>query len=189
MSTISMDCTHQYLIDARLDAIERILMDSRVSRGERSEIVQAVENQIFEMLEAEGGEPTRDRVLRVLRSLDPPEAYCSETLHEPFALSERTRFDRSAVRDMHANQSMHHTQAKTSAMAVTALVLALLSIPAIIIVPVAAMFGLAGAVCGVIAIHHTAASNGQLRGMWMGIFGCVLFALHYLAVWYILMLQ
>lgn len=40
MSTlISRNRSHQHLIDARLDAIEQFLMDNRVSRSERSEII------------------------------------------------------------------------------------------------------------------------------------------------------
>jgi hypothetical protein len=67
------------LVDDRLDAIERVLLRAGVSRGERRSIVDAVENQVHEMLARRTtGEPTRDDVLAVLASLDPPEEYAPE---------------------------------------------------------------------------------------------------------------
>ncbi len=65
----------QTLIDCRLDTIDRMLL-GRLPRSERVEIVREVESQIFELLgERHSEELTREDVLRVLGTLDPPEAY------------------------------------------------------------------------------------------------------------------
>ncbi len=68
----------QRLVDARLDAIERHLIDARMPRNERQDIVSSVEDQIFELLGRTGKEePSREDVLQVLCSIDPPEAYAN----------------------------------------------------------------------------------------------------------------
>jgi len=74
----------QNLIDNRLDAIDRILVEADVPRAERGNILSDIEGQIFEMLRAAVGEhePTRRDVLDVLAKLDPPEAYAPEELRE-----------------------------------------------------------------------------------------------------------
>lgn len=64
------------IVDARLDYVERALMSKGMGRGERREILAAIEDQILVMLgNIDGDEPTRDDLLRVLAQLDPPEAY------------------------------------------------------------------------------------------------------------------
>jgi hypothetical protein len=180
-----MEREHEYLIEARLDAIERILLDSRVPRSERAEIVQAVENQIFEMLELQEAELTREGVLRVLGSLDPPEAYCCDEMREqPIRSVGRANRGRLPMESgVQLGQVQTAGQRKTAPLAIAALVLSLLSIPMVIIFPVGGLFALAGAVCGVIAIRQIAASQGRLAGTWMAIFGFVMFALHYIASW------
>jgi hypothetical protein len=71
--------TLQRLIDARLDAIERILLSTDVNRSERREIVQAVEDQIYELIDRRSDqETTREDILEVLSTIDPPEANVSE---------------------------------------------------------------------------------------------------------------
>jgi len=70
----------QSLVDARLDAIDRMLL-GQVSRQERLDVVGEVEGRIHELLRERlgaGGEPSRDDVLAVLARLDPPEAYLPE---------------------------------------------------------------------------------------------------------------
>jgi len=164
MSTLAaMNRAYVILIERRLDSIERNLMDSRVSRDQRSEIVQAVERQIYESLEAQNGELTREVVLRVLGSLDPPEAYCGDACELPGGES---------------FPSPHYAHRQTSSFAFAALVLAVLSIPAIIVFPIATLLALAGAICGVVAWFHIAASGGRLGGKWMAIFSFVIFAIH-----------
>jgi hypothetical protein len=72
----------QGLIDARLDTIDRMLMD-RVPRSDRIAIVREVEAQIYELLaEHDPATVSREDVLDVLRRLDPPEAYLPEELEE-----------------------------------------------------------------------------------------------------------
>lgn len=76
MQVMELSGTVRQLIDARLDAIERALMASGMTRGDRSQIVSAIEEQIVEMLNQQGSdEPTREDVLQVLAQIDPPEAY------------------------------------------------------------------------------------------------------------------
>src|SRR6476619_7090915 len=82
----------QNLIDNRLDAIDRILVEADVPRAERGNILSDIEGQIFEMLRAAVGEhePTRRDVLDVLAKLDPPEAYAPEELREKVLESKPT---------------------------------------------------------------------------------------------------
>jgi hypothetical protein len=70
------------LVDSRLDAIERALMQADTSRAERESILEDIETQIMEMLaaEVEGHEPTRADLLRVFTRLDPPEAFAGEQI-------------------------------------------------------------------------------------------------------------
>ncbi|MGD9644856.1 MAG: hypothetical protein AB7U73_04035 [Pirellulales bacterium] len=78
-SMVDLNPELQALVDERLDAIERVLLSTGVSRGERGGIVGEVETQIFELLARRtSGEPTRDDVLAVLSQLDPPESYAPE---------------------------------------------------------------------------------------------------------------
>jgi hypothetical protein len=67
------------LVEERLDAIDRVLLEVGMSRGERCGIVQEVEAQVYELLTRRTtGEPNRQDVRDVLASLDPPEAYAPE---------------------------------------------------------------------------------------------------------------
>ncbi len=194
MSTVAdMDRTCFTLIERRLDAIERNLMESRVSREKRREIVQAAESQIHELLAAHDGELTREVVLQVLWSLDPPESYCGD---EASQLPVRAaRFVGPArltlpptggiqpvppayIGGVQACPTGQCVQPKTSGFAFAALVLALLSIPAIILIPIGSILALAGAICGAVAWFQISASGGSLRGKWMAIFSFVIFAIH-----------
>jgi hypothetical protein len=71
------------LIDARLDAIDRILVGAQITWSERRSIVGEVETQIFELLARRSQMPTHDDVLAVIESLDPPESYIPEELRAP----------------------------------------------------------------------------------------------------------
>lgn len=74
-----LESTLQAMVDDRLDAIDRVLLESGMSRSERRGIAEEVEAQIYELLgRRAAGEPTRADVLAVLESLDPPEAYAPE---------------------------------------------------------------------------------------------------------------
>ena len=72
----------QKLIDARFDAIDRVLMRAQISWSERRSIVGEVETQIFELLARRTPNPTQEDVLAVLDSLDPPESYIPEEFRE-----------------------------------------------------------------------------------------------------------
>jgi hypothetical protein len=70
------------LMDARLDAIDRVLVQARIGWTERRNIVEEVETQIFELLTRRGPSPTEEDVLAVLAAIDPPEAYLPEEARE-----------------------------------------------------------------------------------------------------------
>jgi hypothetical protein len=78
MSAAELNPEFRNLIDARLDAIERILLRVQVSYSERRHILGEVETQIFELLARRSANPGSQDVLAVLDSLDPPEAYIPE---------------------------------------------------------------------------------------------------------------
>jgi len=65
------------LIDARLEAIDRVLVIAQVAWSERRSIVGEVETQIFELLARRSESPTHEDIVAVLDSLDPPESYTS----------------------------------------------------------------------------------------------------------------
>jgi len=66
------------IIDARLDAIDRVLVQALIGWTERRNIVEEVETQIFELLARRSPSPTEEDVLAVLAAIDPPEAYLPE---------------------------------------------------------------------------------------------------------------
>jgi hypothetical protein len=70
------------LVDSRLDAIERALLQGNTPRADRQSILGDIETQIVEMLsvEASDHEPTRADLLRVFTRLDPPEAFAGEPI-------------------------------------------------------------------------------------------------------------
>jgi hypothetical protein len=80
MTAAELNPDLRILIDERLDAIDRTLLGVQVSYSERRSIVAEVETQIFELLSRKTEHPTREDVLAVLDSLDPPESYIPEEL-------------------------------------------------------------------------------------------------------------
>lgn len=70
---LSPECSD--LINRRLDDIDRVLLLAELPRAERSEIVQLVESQIYEMLAVIPDAPEPVDVAAVLQKLDPPQAY------------------------------------------------------------------------------------------------------------------
>ena len=187
MSTaVSLDSAQQHLIDIRLDTLDRILIDSGVSRSRRSEIVQAIEEQIFEMLDQQGDGATRESVLQLLRSLDPPEAYYSEDART--SIVDRSKSRCEAMGDRFVSVRQWQTPAKHSGLAIASLVLAILSIPTILLFPIGSILALGSLVCGIIALQAIADSHGRLHGRWMAIFGCVVFGLHVIAILFFLLM-
>jgi hypothetical protein len=67
------------LIDARLDAVDRVLVSAELAWSERRNIIDEVETQVFELLARRTSTPAAADVLAVLESLDPPESYRPET--------------------------------------------------------------------------------------------------------------
>ena len=61
------------LIDARLDAIDHILIRAQIAWSERRSIVGEVETQIFELLARRSEMPMQEDVTAVLDSLHPKE--------------------------------------------------------------------------------------------------------------------
>jgi hypothetical protein len=177
MATLtSQERTYQHLVDARLDVIDRNLMDGGVSRGERSEIVHAVEEQIAEMLAADE-ELTREGVLRVLASLDPPEAYCrSDRLKEPIPDAHIGRGE--CIRD----EDLSRRDRKFAPLAIAALVSSILSFLTCIVVPVGTLVSMVTLICSIIGSCQISASHGRLRGTWMTLVGYVSFGIHWIGM-------
>ena len=126
-----------------------------------------------------------------VRSLDPPEAYWADGATTDIA--ERTirgsRREAFADRQPRSAQPYGPFASKHSGLAITSFVLALFSIPTIILIPVGSVLSIASLICGVIALLSIAASRGRLRGRWMAVFGCVVFALHVAACLLLIMIS
>jgi hypothetical protein len=80
MTVAELNPEFRNLIDARLDAIDQVLCRARLPWSERRSIVGEVETQIFELLARGTESPSREGVLAVLDTLDPPEAYLPDEL-------------------------------------------------------------------------------------------------------------
>jgi hypothetical protein len=175
MMTVDIPATLRQIIDARLDNIERALMSQGVARGDRRQILSAIEDQILEMLgQVAGEEPTRDDVLSVLAKLDPPEAYldCSsgEFSRVPPLSTGVRRNDAGAVRPDDTKKSLN-------VLAVISFVLTciatfgsfvwwMLSLGGLL--PLAAVTIGAG-VCGTIALCQFISNRQHQSGLWMAI--------------------
>ncbi len=81
MPTLEMSLSPDLLslIETRLDLVDRVLLDARVSRADRTSILQELEGQILEQVERRSSQPARTDVLAVLAEMDPPEAFLTET--------------------------------------------------------------------------------------------------------------
>jgi hypothetical protein len=80
MTSADLEPTLRALIDARLDAIDRILATAQVAWSERRSIVGEVETQIYELLSRRTPLPLQEDVIAVLGSLDAPESYVPNEL-------------------------------------------------------------------------------------------------------------
>jgi hypothetical protein len=78
MTASEMNPELRLLIEARLDAIDRVLAGAQVPWSERRSIVGEVETQVYELVSRRSETPTRDDVLAVLESLDPAESFIPE---------------------------------------------------------------------------------------------------------------
>lgn len=76
MNALQLPAEAQSLLDAHLDAVERVLLDAGLSRSERQAICDEIQAQARDMLEARGGAaPTMEDVGAVLAAMDPPDSY------------------------------------------------------------------------------------------------------------------
>jgi hypothetical protein len=175
-----LDAPLQGLIDARLDAIDRVLLRAGVSRGERCSIVEEVETQVYEILARRTeGEPARADVLAVLASLDPPEAYAPEGYRD--RLARRDEEDRPRV----PQPCLLAVGSAAGGVLILLLSLVLgyllagdggelaLLLGALVLLP-----GLAGVTTGgVLAIRRIRHSGGWLFGLPVALFAALLFPL------------
>jgi hypothetical protein len=183
MTRTELDGRLQDLVDERLDAIDRVLLRAGVSRGERRRIVEEVEAQIHELLARRpAGEPTRDDVLAVLASLDPPELYAPEEYRH--RLGDGPRPERRLRVPQPSLLALG-----SAAGAVLTLLLAVVGIglaagaegDAELLLLVGAVFLLSAAAavttCGIISIRRIRHSGGWLFGLPAALFAAALFPL------------
>ncbi len=168
MMTIDLAPSLQRLIDARLDTIERTLMSNGAPRSDRKQIVAAIEDQLLEMLSRiEGGEPTREDVLKVLAALDPPEAFLEDGVPPLMdAIPQRRSLPLRRV-------------PKYNVLAVVGFVATCINLFFGLSWWIMGMFGLmlvcvvsiAATACGIIALCQL--QQKPERGLWMGIIACL----------------
>ncbi|MGE5193207.1 MAG: hypothetical protein ACM3U2_11985 [Deltaproteobacteria bacterium] len=178
MTAAELNPEFRNLIDARLDAIEQILLRVQVSYSERRHIVGEVETQIFELLSRRGETFTREEVVAVLNSLDPPESYIPEEL-------------RGRLRDATIESAPAKPKGpRVSRLAVgsAGLVGVLLLLAAVMMASsmpqerdvIAVYFGVnlfLASLLGFFALVRVLRSNGRLRGMPFALFAAIAFPL------------
>jgi hypothetical protein len=176
-----LDSTLQAIVDERLDAIDRVLLEAEVSRAERRGVIEEVEAQIYELLgRRTSGEPTRGDVASVLDALDPPEAYAPEGSRRRWA-SER----RGPVRPRVPQPSLLALASGLGGLMVAglALLLALLVLDAddwsLMILTFAGLCVVGTAVFagGILAIRQIREAQGWLTALPAAVFAALLFPL------------
>lgn len=76
MNALQLSAEAQSLLDAHLDAVERVLLNAGLSRAERQTICDEIQSQARDMLEARGvAAPTVADMQAVLAAMDPPDSY------------------------------------------------------------------------------------------------------------------
>lgn len=81
MNALQLSAEAQSLLDAHLDAVERVLLDAGLARSERQAICDEIQAQARDMLEARGAAPpTVEDMRAVLITMDPPESYSESAL-------------------------------------------------------------------------------------------------------------
>jgi hypothetical protein len=178
MTAAELNPEFRTLIDARLDAIEQILLRVQVSYSERRHIVGEVESQIFELLSRRGDSPTREDIGAVLDSLDPPEAYVPEEL--------RGKLGEPAVGLSAAKPKGPRASKLAVISAVLVALLLLIGIPVLATshsrdtADIAFSFGLnlfLANVLGIVALVRVLRSGGRLRGVPFALFAVIAFPL------------
>jgi len=178
MTAAELNPEFRTLIDARLDAIEKILLRVQVSYSERRHIVGEVETQIFELLSRRAENPTRDDVVAVLDSLDPPEAYVPEEL--------RGKLGESAIGPPAAKPKGPRVSKLAVVSAVLVAILLLIGVPLLATshsrdtAEIAAFFGVnlfLASLLGIAALVRVLRSGDRLRGLPFALFAAIGFPL------------
>jgi hypothetical protein len=178
MTAAELNPEFRTLIDARLDAIEQILMRVQVSYSERRHIVGEVESQIFELLSRRGDNPTREDIVAVLDSLDPPEAYVPEEL--------RGKLGESAIGPSAAKPKGPRVSKLGVVSAVLVAILLLIGVPLLATShardagEIATFFGVnlfLASLLGIVAVVRVLRSGGRLRGLPFALFAAIGFPL------------
>ncbi len=175
MMTIELSTSLRHMIDARLDNIERALMTKGTPRGDRRQILSAIEDQILEMLgQTAGDEPSRDDVLSTLAKLDPPEAYLELTDSELPSFASTSSADR---RSQPQTTNPFNTQSDLNTLAIISFVLTCFAGVGVFtwwflgfygMVPLA-IVTIAAGICGTIAMCQFIRHRRSQRGLWMAI--------------------
>lgn len=169
----------QKLIDARLDNIDRALLSTDISRYERRQIVCAVEDQIQELVSRiDRDEPSREDILRILASLDPPEAYGSGSMHQ----AHDPRLHRT-IEKIDSSRPAYSVGPKGIILAIVSVTLGVLSFVASLSVLLLGFIGivlsgllsLAAMVCGIVAMCLLTSTGGKGSAKAMSIIGIVSF--------------
>lgn len=179
MSTPSLNHELRSLVDARLDEIERVLLDASVSYQERHHILSDVEAHVFEALASAGQQPTRDQLQSVLDALDPAEAYIPEELRGKPALLNAEATSQAARTAVPPRQ-----KPRVSRLAVMCTVLAAFALLGYVTClstpgPASQMTFyertlMVSCVCGVVAFLRIRFSEGRLCGSWYALFAALL---------------
>ena len=85
MTPTELNSELRMLIDARLEAVDGILLRAQIGWSERRSIVGELETQIYELLSRRSALPAEEDVQAVLATLDPPESYISDELRDRMA--------------------------------------------------------------------------------------------------------
>lgn len=164
-SVVTLSPPLQYLVDCRLDSIERLLFCTDISRLERREIVQSVEDQILELLGRRSeAEPSRDSLLAVLAMIDPPEAFL------PADIVSHNRYQTLGGRRGDSTSASQRAP-RISSLAIVSCVLGLISLVSFPLIPVSAIAGVVAVVSGSIALTQIHYSNRLLKGVWPSVVG------------------
>src|SRR4051812_31771789 len=178
MTAAELNPEFRTIIDARLEAIEQILLRGHVSYSERRHIVGEVETQIFELLSRRGDNPSREDVVAVLDSLDPPESYLPEEFRGRLG---GTTADSTPAKPAGPRLSkMAVGSAGLVALIAVFALFILLSVPPSAEAESAVFFGVClcfATVCGIGAAVRVLQSQGRLRGLAFALFAALLFPL------------
>ena len=169
----------QKMVDARLDNIDRALLSTDITRYERRQIVSAVEDQIQELVaRINRQEPSREDIIRILASLDPPEVYGSGSMQPSVEHESQREFNRLA-----RSQSAPSIEPRGNILAIVSVTLAaasLMAIPSVFVISIfafiiSAILSMAALICGIVALCQLVSTKGKVFAKGMSILGIVSF--------------